>query len=66
MGCPYLATTERSLCIASPVTYLQSVFELNEYCNTTHQEECPFFSHTGSTAAFDLPGHRLWSLGAFR
>lgn len=66
MGCPYLATSERSSCSASPVTYLQSIFELKEYCNTAHQEQCPFFSYTASNTEFVLPDHRLWSLGSYR
>jgi hypothetical protein len=66
MGCPYLATNARFSCTASPVTYLQSLFELKEYCNTTHQEQCLFFSHTASSTTFDLPDHYLWSLGSFR
>jgi len=66
MGCPYLATGERFSCIASPVAYLQSIFELNAYCNTTHQEQCHFFIHRTSNTEFDLPDHRFWSLGSFR
>jgi hypothetical protein len=64
MSCPYLAITARCSCIASPVAYLQSSFELNEYCTAPRQEQCPFFSHTVSSEAFDLPDHRLWMLGS--
>ena len=64
MGCPYLTTNERSTCIASPVTFFPSIFELNEFCNSAHQEQCPFFRNTVSNAQFDLPGHRLWSFGS--
>jgi hypothetical protein len=66
MGCPYLATSVSSSCLASPVTYLPSIFELKEYCGAAHQEQCLFFNHAASSTAFDLPDHHLWSLGSFR
>jgi hypothetical protein len=66
MGCPYLAIAARSSCKVSPVAYFQSTFELKAYCNTAHQELCPFFIHAASNTAFDPPDHHLWSLGSFR
>jgi hypothetical protein len=66
MGCPYLATTGRSSCNASPAAYFQSIYELKEYCNAAHQEQCPFFIHAASSTLFEPPDHHLWSLGSFR
>ena len=41
MKCPHLSDTRIVSCTADRAVYIPSLFELEEYCNSTHYIKCP-------------------------
>ncbi len=43
MRCPHLVKCVISACKATEISYVPSLFELEEYCKTKSHRKCPFY-----------------------